>query len=172
MHGASVVNAFIDGIVDDQQKPSNRARNFMTRISLLLSTGLGLFRTADSHPTVARRQASESLAPEGADARNPLRGRGFLLSVLLLGAIAALWGTTATAQSNTIYVEPVLLYESGPYAPHFFSTVGAAFADAQSQVAANSNAYWSHSALNERADDRPGDAPYTYYDGFPALWRL
>jgi hypothetical protein len=35
----------------------------MTRISLLLSTGLSVLRTANSHYTVARRQASEPLAP-------------------------------------------------------------------------------------------------------------
>src|SRR5882724_6964939 len=35
----------------------------MARISLLLSTGLSVLRTANSHYTVARCQASEPLAP-------------------------------------------------------------------------------------------------------------
>jgi YD repeat-containing protein len=92
--------------------------DFMTTISLLLTNYLHEIHAADRSRIVV--------------ARRPRR----LISILILslGVVLALWGTTASAQSHTIYLLPQFLFDapdlpSGP--TPYETTVPAAWADVQ-----------------------------------------
>jgi RHS repeat-associated protein len=141
----------------------------MTRISRLSSTGLSVLRAAvDSIQNIVRRRASEPVASEGSGARNLGEGRVFSFPLFLLGAVASLWVTTATAQSHTIYVEPVWIYSGGPYQPYYSASLSAVFANTQAQVIANSGPNWSNTVSNLRPAP---NWPYnTTYDGVPSTY--
>jgi len=70
----------------------------MTRIDVLLRMGSATFR-------VALKSNDKSL---NGIVQRPCRR--LWLSQILLAGIAALWGTTAVAQSHTVYVQPLFLY--------------------------------------------------------------
>jgi RHS repeat-associated protein len=104
----------------------------MIRICALLSTGIAVFRTAvESNDTAARRQASESLQPRGLGARIQLKIRVLSFPILFLGVLAALWGTTAAAQSHTIYLLPSFVYNDGNIPTPYETTLPAAWSDVQ-----------------------------------------
>ena len=94
-----------------------------------------------------------------------------LIIASMLYAIGVVHPVPASAQTTVTYVQPVWIYESGPYSPKFFTSSSAAFADSAAQVAAESNANWTYSASNPHPDDLPSDAPYTYFDTVPANFR-
>ena len=91
--------------------------------------------------------------------------------VLLFGALGALWGTTATAQSHTIYVEPVWLYWFDLQYPYASPSLAATFSNAQAQVAALSNSRETDTALNLHPSTVPDDG-VIYYDGIPSRYRF
>jgi RHS repeat-associated protein len=99
--------------------------------------------------------------------RRPL----FTLAVSLLGEVSSLWAPTVMAQSHTTYVEPAIIFGSGPYIDHYYPTLSEAFADSQAQVASNSGTYTDSAVDDVHPDDLPSDAPYTYYDGIPSRYR-
>jgi hypothetical protein len=104
--------------------------------------------------------------------RNSVKRRMLSMSRILFAGIAALWGITAAAQSHTIYVEPLFVYEAWNN-PTFASTsIAAVFANAAAQVAALSDASYTYSAMNNLHAYDPVDAPFYYDDGIPVDYRF
>ena len=112
----------------------------MIRIKQLLLGAVRKFRAlAASRPAFA---AQKSSIP---------RARALSLPGLCFFLLTAFSGMNAAAQSNIIYVAPVLVYSGGPYVGFYSPSFGAAFANAQSQVANLDSANWSYLAQNPQS---------------------
>ena len=102
------------------------------------------------------------------------RGGGIVKLIrIMLVALAALWATTATAQSYTIYVEPVFLYEFILITNYTSPSLAATFANAQGQTASLGNSSTTDAGVNLHPDNASWDGPpFRYYDGTPAEYRF
>ena len=73
--------------------------------------------------------------------KNGIRRRTTSLPLIIVTGIASFWATSVLAQSHTIYVAPILLYEDGYFGDLYSPSVSVVFADSQTKVAAFGAAY-------------------------------
>ena len=109
--------------------------------------------------------------PEPKTDKYVIRQRTSLLPLVLVAGIASFWATSVLAQSHTIYVTPVIVYEDGYFADLQSTSVAAVFANSQVKVAALGAPYdgrITYTALNLRPDQ---SSPYNYvYNGVPGAY--
>jgi RHS repeat-associated protein len=133
----------------------------------------GVLRVLVRKIVVGRQiQCAVALAENGASIKltNSTKSNWGLIRAWIFAAFAGLWVTVASAQTNVIYVAPVFLYQFN-YGPSFTSpSLEATFANAAAQVAALDNSTSTNVAENLHPADAARYAPFTYYDGTPALY--
>jgi RHS repeat-associated protein len=100
----------------------------------------------------------------------PIRNLGRQISAsLFLGALGALWGNLAFAQTHTIYLAPIILYEDGYFADLYSTSIAAVFAQSTADVAAiNAGPNVTYSIMNNLAPDAQAqDSPFLNFNGIP-----
>src|SRR5271165_2811060 len=83
----------------------------MSRINSLTSSGAAnVCAVEESKQSMAQQWTQSSMRQDSADIRHSVRSRAWALPAFFLTTLAALWTATAAAQTRTIYLTPLFLW--------------------------------------------------------------